>query len=276
MENNLKGVYGSYSIPKEVSQLIQFEEGLQKDGLSLATIGLIPIVEPFFYAVTPPDLIPFAHTGGNGIHFGFLTDFNEVSDLMEAPIVCVSPTNDPRIRYVARNFKEFMNLAVSVPYVEMLEQFWAIQDENQMNEIIRECASYLSVTSQRKRKHIFKRLQQAFEAERVDVLNYIQKVREERANIMSIPTLDGLGIVGQNNGRSYSFANDRSTDEEEIEKMQSYLNVASIEEKLAFVRDANYSYILAPNYDVTVAKLIINLLQSLELKDDATRVSSKL
>lgn len=276
MENKLNEVYGSYDIPKAVYRLIQIEEDLQKEGVSLATIGFIPIVESYYYSITPPDLIPFAHTGGDGIHFGFLADFNEVSDLMEAPIVCVSPTNDPPIRYVARNFNEFMNLVVSVPYVEMLEQFWAIQDKDQMNEMIREDASDLSEVLQRKRTHLFNRLQQVFEAEQVDVLNYIQKVKEEREMIVSIPTLDGLGIVGQNNGRSYSFATDRNVNEAEIERMQSFLSEASTEEKLAFVRDANYWYILAPDYDETVWKLIIKLLQSLALEDEANRVASKI
>lgn len=96
-----------------------------------------------------------------------------------------------------------------------------------------------------------------------------------QAIVQSIPTLDGLGIVGQNKGRSYSFTNDRNRDEKEIERMQSFLNEANREEKLAFVRDANYWYILSPDYDETVANLIIKLLQSLELKDEAIRVSSK-
>jgi hypothetical protein len=57
----------------------------------------------FRYFITPPDLITFISTGGDGIHFGFLTDFGQVEDLEEAYIVCVSPTNDPPLKIVARN-----------------------------------------------------------------------------------------------------------------------------------------------------------------------------
>ncbi|MEK3980658.1 hypothetical protein MKY37_16650 [Psychrobacillus sp. FSL K6-2836] len=53
------------------------------------------------------------------------------------------------------------------------------------------------------------------------------------------------------------------------------MNEANIEVKLALVRDAKYWYILEPEYDEMVANLIIILLQSLELKDEAIRVSSK-
>ncbi|GGA23149.1 SMI1/KNR4 family protein [Psychrobacillus lasiicapitis] len=108
MVNELIEVYGTYSIPEEVYRLIQLEMNLQKEGLSLDTIGFIPITDYYYYSITPPDLIPFASTGGNGIHFGFLTDFHDVRVLKDAPIVCVSPTNDPPVRYIARNFEEFI------------------------------------------------------------------------------------------------------------------------------------------------------------------------
>ncbi|MFJ5769289.1 hypothetical protein [Psychrobacillus sp. NPDC093180] len=276
MVNELKEIYGSYSIPKEVYRLIQLEIDLQKEGLSLATIGLIPIDDYFYYySITPPDLIPFASTGGNGIHFGFLTDFHEVLELKDAPIVCVSPTNDPPVRYVAKNFEEFMNLVVSVPYVEMLEQFCTVQDKDEMNEIIRENASDLSNVLQIERTLIFKRLQQTFNAKSVDVLDYLEQAKMERKKKVSIATLDGLGIIGSNSGRSFSFAKDRNVGEKEIERMQSFLYSANKEEKLAFVRDANYWYILTPDYDEAVMQLIVSLLQSLVLKDEAYRVLSK-
>lgn len=275
MENELKEFYGSYSITKGVYQLLQLEKDLQYEGLSLAAIGLIPVVESDFYSITPPDLIPFARTGGDGIHFGFLTDFNNVSDLKDAPIVCVSPTNDPPIRYLASNFKEFLNLAVSVPYVEMLEQFWSMENENQMTDFVREVTIDIPKDLERNRILIFNRLQQSFEADQVDVLKYLHQVKLERAEKVAISTLDGLGIVGQNNGRSYSFAGDRSCNEEEIERMRYFLNEANTEEKLAFVRDANYWYILTSGYHYAVWNLIVELLQSLDLQDDATRVFSK-
>ncbi|GGA23142.1 hypothetical protein [Psychrobacillus lasiicapitis] len=145
-----------------------------------------------------------------------------------------------------------------------------------MNEIIRENARDLSNTLQIEREHIFKRLQQTFDAKSVDVLRYMEQAKMERENKVSLATLDGLGIIGSNSGRSYSFAKDRNVGKKEIERMQSFLNAANKEEKLAFVRDANYWYILAPDYDEAVMNLMIHLLQSLKLIDEADRVLLKI
>ncbi|WP_313894065.1 hypothetical protein [Psychrobacillus sp.] len=272
MGKALKRLYGSYDIPKEINQLIELEEDLQKVDLSLAMIGLIPIVEFHPYSITPPDLIPFAETGGDGIHLGFLTDFGLVSDLMDAPIVCVSPTNDPPIRYIARNFKEFMNLALAVPYVEMLEGFWAIQDEKNISEAMKEFVNETPVDWVTMRAHIYNRLKQSFSTEQVNIFHYFHQIKLERAEQIAMQTLDGLGIMGQSNGSSYSFAANRNCDELELERMAHYLNAANLVEKLAFVRDAHYWCILAPDYDEAVSNIIIKLLESLDLTDEVNRV----
>lgn len=276
MNDVLKKIYGSYEIPKEVYQLIAMEEELQKEDLSLAMIGLIPIVEFHPYSITPPDLIPFATTGGDGIHFGFLTDFGSSLDLMDTPIICVSPTNDPPIRYIARNFKEFMNLALAVPYVEMLEGFWAFNNENQISEMIKEFVNETPVDWVTKRTLIYNRLKQSFSTEQVSILNYFHQIKLERAEQIAMQTLDGIGIMGQNNGSSYSFAADRNCDELELERMAHYLNAANLVEKLAFVRDARYWCILAPGYDEAVSDIIIKLLESLDLTDEVNRVAGKM
>ena len=125
MKEAINEAYGTYEVPKEINQLIQLENDLQKEGLSLARIGLIPVNQfESLICNYPPDVIFFAETGGGGIHFGLLTDFTSVSNLKQTPIVCITPTNYPPIRLVARNIQEFLNLASSVPYVEMLESLW--------------------------------------------------------------------------------------------------------------------------------------------------------
>ena len=111
MDDTLKSMYSFYDVPKEIHMLNTLEEKLNKEGLSLDIIGFQPVTDLFIYHITPPYLIPFAHTGGAGIHFGFLTEFSEVQDLYDAPIVCVSPTNDPPIRYMARNITELCALS---------------------------------------------------------------------------------------------------------------------------------------------------------------------
>lgn len=53
MDKALKKRYGFYAIPKEIYQLMELEEELQKEGLSLAVIGLMPINEFYPYSITP-------------------------------------------------------------------------------------------------------------------------------------------------------------------------------------------------------------------------------
>ena len=163
---------------------------------SLDPIGFMPITQHFSYWITPPDVIPFAHTGGNGIHFGFLTDFGKVENLNEAPIVCVSPSDDPPIRYLARNIQEFFNLASSVPHVEMLESFWPCENTSSMDAIKNEFHSYSDVEWDNKRNRLMSYLQESFKTEPLNLQQYVQEVLEERKEKITIPTFDGLGIVG--------------------------------------------------------------------------------
>ncbi len=136
MSDGLKVAYGNYLIPKEILQLIQLERNLTKENLSLDMIGFRPVTEPSPYSITSPDLIPFAESGGGGIHFGFLTDFHKTTDLMKASLVCISPTNDPPIRY--DNFQRFIRLVFSVPHAEMLEQLSTISNKKQEKAILDE------------------------------------------------------------------------------------------------------------------------------------------
>ena len=276
MEDDLKKAYGSYGIPNEVYQLIKLEEELVKGGLTLATIGLIPSIEFEPYFITPPDLIPFARTGGDGIHFGFLTDFNEVSSLNVAPIVCVTPTNDPPIRYMARNIREFLSLAASVPYVEMLESCWGFKDEKQMVDMFKEFESDTPASWQKQRARIFTRFKETLDLQPIEPFGYLNDRKKERLSSCIISTHDGLGIVskGKENGTNqrFTFSEQRTCDEKEIERMHHFLRQANKEEKLAFIRDANYWYTLTSGYYEAVWELIIELLKSLEMYDAAERV----
>src|SRR5690606_20600257 len=65
----------------------------------------------FRYFNTPCDVVVFGHIGADGIHYGFLTDFGTVSNLEEAPIVCVSAMDsDQPTRIIAKNILEFLKL----------------------------------------------------------------------------------------------------------------------------------------------------------------------
>ena len=84
----------------------------------------------FRYNITPLDIVHFAYTGGNGIHFGFLTDFGLVNSLDDAPIVIIAPTYDPPIRLVAKNLLDFLTYFPTIYDAEDL----LIDDINMLNK----------------------------------------------------------------------------------------------------------------------------------------------
>lgn len=172
--------------------LIRLEEKLVREGETLDTIGFIPIVQEFAYPITPIDVIPFANTGGNGIHFGFLTDFGQITDLNEAPIVCVSSTNDPPIRLVAPTICEFINMACSVPHVELIETCWPWNDMEMTEGILEE---YRSDDYQKKRDKLLIRLRETFRSNELDVAECVHRALHERNSNIILPTYDGLGVV---------------------------------------------------------------------------------
>ncbi|MGE6488649.1 hypothetical protein [Paenisporosarcina sp. NPDC076898] len=275
----LKDLYGSYEIPREIHQLFQLEEEFAKNGLSLAQIGFQPINQFDSYAITPPDLIAFASTGGDGIHFGFLTDFHSVSNLNEAPIVCVTPTNDQRIRYMARNLREFLDLAFSVLYVEMLETIWTFENEQQVQELATEFGKDTPRKWRKDRERILTRCREVFGTKKVDVVSYLHEVKKERAASIRMPTLDGLGVANRNlettSRQNFTFSEERTCDEKEMKRMRLFMSQANEVEKLAFIRDANYWYIVTSGYDEAVWELIQELLTSMGLNDEAERVSER-
>lgn len=272
----LNEAYGSYAIPDEIKQLFQLEEELVKKGRSLSQIGFQPVKQFGPYPITPPDLIAFASTGGGGIHFGFLTDFQTCSNLNEAPIVCVTPTNYPPIRYIARNIREFLDLAFSVPFVELLETIWAFENEQQALEVAIEFGKDTPRKWKKDREKILSRCREVFGTKKVDVVSYLHEVKKERKDSTLMTTLDGLGVISQNtettSRKSFTFSNQGKWDEKEMERMHQFLSQANVVEKLAFVRDANYWYVLTSGYDEAVWELVHELLISLGLKDVAERV----
>ncbi|WP_391201487.1 hypothetical protein [Psychrobacillus sp. L4] len=279
VDKEQKKTYGQYEIPNEIHLLYQLENDLSNEGLSLSQIGFQPIYQFVPYWITPPDLIAFASTGGGGIHFGFLTDFHSVSNLSEAPIVCVTPTNDPPLRYMARNIREFLNLAYSVPYAEMLETMWNYEDEKQIIELIKEFEKDTSENWKRDREYIQTRYQQVFGTKKLDVVNYFIQVKKERAETIYMTTLDGLGVVRTKpsikSKQHFNFPSNRNIDEVEIEKMRTFLEHSNETEKLVFVRDAHYRYVVSSGYDEAIWELLLELLISLKLEDEAESVSER-
>lgn len=264
--------YGALKIPEDVVKLVRLEKELRKKKMTLDLIGFIPIETQYAYAITPIDVIPFANTGGNGIHFGFLTDFGRISNLAEAPIVCVTPTDDPPIRLMARSLDEFLQMATSVPHLELLERCWPGVDKEKLTN---EMEEFLSDEFDRVREPIRSRLRETFHKEAVDVASCIRQAMDERQQAIALPTLDGLGVVAYQDEvaeKRYMFNPNRSQDEQELASMRAFLEGANVTEKLAFVRDASYWYIVAQDYDDKILQLISEILHSLQLEDEIKRL----
>ena len=133
---------------------------------------------------------------------------------------------------------------------------------------------YRSDDFQRKRDKLLRRLQETFRTDQVDVAEYVQRVLQERNSKVILPTYDGLGIVSTSDIQSanrYMFDPERRQDEAEITKMQNFLSKATTEEKLGFIRDAYYWYVLSSDYDDQVLNLVGELLQSLQLENEIKR-----
>ena len=278
MDDTLKSMYSFYDVPKEIHMLHTLEEKLNKEGLSLDIIGFQPVTDLFIYHITPPDLIPFAHTGGAGIHFGFLTEFSEVQDLYDAPIVCVSPTNDPPIRYLSRNITEFLNLVASVPHAEMLEEFWSYNNETQIQKHIEEFQNDTPTDWAKNRQTVLTCFQQTFRTQGEQIIPYLREVQAERTKNIALPTVDSLGIIGGNHveiTRSFTFDNRAQLNDQELQRIKDFLKTASRLEKLVFVRDANYHYVIVPNYNEDLLNLLVELLQSMNLQTEAQSILAR-
>lgn len=276
IDQSLKEAYGKYEIPEEILQLHQLESGLQRKGLSLAMIGLIPTDSYEPYSITPPDLIPIANTGGDGIHFGFLTDFGVVEHLSDAPIVCVTPTNDPPIRLIARNIKAFMDLVASVRYVEDLEQWWGADNETTMLDQAAEYQADTPFLLRRKRKKIHDRFRETFHTEEKEPLSYIREVRQEREHQVVIATYDGLGILNGSERdeahKRFEFKAHTPPAADEIERMRAFFSEGSRASRLAFIRDVWYLYVMIREEQDDFRDLLRECFQVLHLQDEEQRM----
>ena len=119
--------YGRYDVPENLRRLVELNEWLYKEQLlpygDLLGLYFSLDAKSMRYHNTPLDVIPFARTGADGVHFGFLTDFGQVTTLEEAYIVRVAPMDfDAPVKMVARNFEQFVALLLQYrAAIEMLD-----------------------------------------------------------------------------------------------------------------------------------------------------------
>ena len=258
---------------KSIEKLIQLENELKQMGLSLdRNLSLIIADETFRYETTPYDVLTFASTGGDGIHFSFLTDFGTVKNLEEAYIVCVSPMRYPQhIKIVARNIMEFIAVVCTLKSAMVIENLTFFTEEKQYQKLV---ADWDEISSEFKKNALYvsDRLKQEFGIQELNNLYaYVDGVLTERANRTILPTLDGIGIVCVSNERDSHKVFPLSKDEvPSYQDVFDFFEGATIESKLAFIRDSQYT-LLIDDYDIR--ELVIEEMLKIGLHEELNKLT---
>ncbi|PZD97756.1 hypothetical protein DNH61_00375 [Paenibacillus sambharensis] len=234
--------YGKYSPPVIFDALYSLDDQLQKEGLSLwDELGFYGGYYHSEYENTPWDVIVFGWTGGDGIHFGFLTDFGTVADLNEAPIVMVSPMGgDEAGEVVANNIREFLSI---IAIDDSLIYYSFDNEEAYLVQQQQDEQSEWAPTEEEKarRRQIMDRMVEALNLPLIEQpYAYLGRVKAERANRIVVATHDGLGVTTvhpEDNGRQHEPL--LVDDDLEAEELREYLARATYAGKLALIRDFN-------------------------------------
>ena len=297
--NNL----GKYKqMPPTFQKLQKLQGELEKEGYSLDSLGLMLDTEDLSYYVTPCDVITFASTGSDGIHFGLLTDFGAVTDLEDAYVVYISPMDfGSAVFLAARNLKEFTDLLFTMKDAMEIGNFLSmemadeeeeeIEDDNQDDEcehneeeIEYEYEEYEEDDEEynnsdeddedfiQEREYVLNKLKASLNCKVIeDVESYYKNLYEERKKQIVIHTKDRLGIIPINTQPIISEKFDVYKDMEiEILDLKTYFKKVGIENKLAFVREAQNLGIILD--DSEVRNFILNELRKLGFESEAERL----
>ena len=239
-------MHPNYKMPKLYNQLKTLDKKLQKEGYSIDDQFGLRLTEDFpHYLVTPLDVIPFGDIGVDGIHYGFLTDFGRVPDLEEAFIVLIAPMDfGDQHKIVARNFREFLNLAWTTGNAIDVANFKLVKTEDDYARMLsdfEESHKEMDDDYKRETSHVLKRIREDFQVQPIEnIYKYIEiEVKEAREKQIVLSTLDGLGVVGVEGAHSkFEISEDEVVD---VEQLKAYLATSSRESKLAFIRDVQFT-----------------------------------
>ncbi|MDM5296372.1 hypothetical protein QUF81_25145 [Peribacillus simplex] len=271
------GYIGKYlKMPPTIEKLNKLEKEIEKDGYSLGDLSLFLESDFSPYENTPYDVITFASTGCDGIHFGFLTDFGTVSDLEDAFVVCISPMDfDSHIKIVARNIREFINLVCTMNDALTISNFNILEDEEQYIRLLQELKQVKPEDEEFEEtaNYVVEKIIATFGSEPIeDVYQYVErKVRTERAQQTILPTLDGLGIIPVENITCnhilYKLEKDMTIN---LEEVKAFFNSATTESKLTFIRDVQFTYLIIN--EIALKELVIREMIKLGLQDEVDRL----
>ncbi|MGE8205374.1 hypothetical protein ACQKP0_12475 [Heyndrickxia sp. NPDC080065] len=270
---------GKYEqMPLTFEKLKKLEMVLEQEGYSLDDLGLFLESDYDPYIVTPYDVITFASIGCDGIHFGLLTDFGTVSDLEDAFVVCISPMDfGSHIKIVARNIREFVSLICTMKDAGTISNFNYFEDKEDYLNLFKQLKQEESEIEEfvKRANYVVEKVINTIGCEIIDdVYHYVErKVMIEREQQTLLPTLDGLGITAlENANRDHSIYKLEEDMNINLNEVKNFFNTATIESKLAFIRDAQFTCLISD--DIELKELVINEMIKLGLNDEVERLKN--
>jgi len=265
--------FGDYKKPKLLMKLEEY----QNNKNSWEYLGVY-IDYKLHASITPLDVIPFAGTGGDGVHFGFLTDFGNEKNLDDAPIVCVSSTNDPPVRLVANNLKDFFRIVSAIGEAEFLDEFYDSDEEittrlKEWDEIsettwdgkpisksdINKAKKQLAKTLQ-KRDELRTLLKNEFAISPMDsIVSYLKRIKADRAKTNYVKDSYDIGVRFS---QKYSKIEGYDYEHKKISQIEKFFDKASKPERILFYRNSTYHFILSEDYDIDIKNKLIIFLKN--------------
>jgi hypothetical protein len=275
--------YGKYEVPPTLEAIFELQKQYRGSDVFSNAVGLYFSDAGVRYFNTPSDVVVFASNGMDGIHYGFLTDYGTISNLEEAPIVCVSPMDhDQPTKLVAANLREFVRMHLtdealfynSFPSEEAYEQAKRSWAEESMN------SPYQPTEEQRQKREQERQQVLAELMERIPLpaidhpYRHIEQLRAERQKRISLPTQDGLGVtMPVEPGQEYVMFPVDKQNRLNIAALKTYLAEAPPAYKLALFRDIQLHHVLPQERELQA--VILAELRTMGLTDEADRMDEQ-
>jgi len=263
----------SYRIPSLLEEMISWEKEIAAEVPYLETptgyFLQFKENENGGYRCSPLDSIMFAGTGMDGIHFSLLTNFGSITDLQEAPVICVSPMDFGNcVRVVANNIYDFFHLSL-MGYGSLIMNDYASKEDyikHSQEQEQREDKDYFNEDKWYEQQMIVRSLairQFGFQPIK-DPYELMMSARSKHAESILLPTADGLGVPAalfaegkggtvvdaisttqMNEIATHPWANEEIP-MQEADQVLEYVKTAPLPALLAFTRDCQQQYIDDP------------------------------
>lgn len=271
----MKQNFGKYDVPPTLRTLIELEKELGEPEHFYDGLHFYLALTNFRYFNTPSDVIVFGNTGADGIHYGFLTDYGLIPNLEEAPIVCVCPMDfEQPTRLIANNLREFLRIngtddALFYNHFANADSYLAFKKEQEVEYASYPLSEQQLLNQIRIKNFIQKRI-------KIPVIenpyHYIQMIRMQRQEMVSIKTQDGLGVVAPlpagKMHESFKIHQDTKLD---LTALKAYFNTAAIPSQCALYRDIQLHYVLSD--EPSLRKIVLESMLKIGLIDEANRIS---